>query len=372
MILSDNLKKNKKYGYISPNSLKRMSPKTFLKTIVYEEMPNVKKGKKVSAKDFKVPTFDQYEYLLENNYNCSQLKNICRFYKLKISGNKPELNHRVWNYLKYSFFSRKIQRFFRGFLVRSVDFYKGIRLKNPTNDTDFMTLEKINTLCYYQTIKYKDAKDFVYVFDLCSLYNLYLNSLDMEKNISEVDNPFNREKLPMKLYDNMKRVIKLSKILDYKLKLKIKSVEKDELSEQKKVELRAQELFQKIDQMGFITDLDWFNNLNKRNIIRFLRELIDIWEYRAQINNYRRREICPPVGNPFSNLNFSYLVQADLTSHKKILLNITEKLVCNGINDGARYSGTVFVLGCFTIVNQNAANSLPWLYETFMVNQNVH
>ena len=37
---------------------------------------------------FKVPTFDQYEYLLENNYNCSQLKNICRFYKLKISGNK--------------------------------------------------------------------------------------------------------------------------------------------------------------------------------------------------------------------------------------------------------------------------------------------
>ena len=146
MILSSNFKKNKKNGYISPNSLKRMSPKTFLKTIVYEEVPNVKKGKKVSAKDFKVPTFaqiiylflcfqsliliynpifylillhvsyyhitlsatfDQYEWLLENNYNCLQLKNICRFYKLKISGNKPELNYRVWNYLKYSFFSRK-------------------------------------------------------------------------------------------------------------------------------------------------------------------------------------------------------------------------------------------------------------------------
>lgn len=370
MILSSNLKKNKKKGYISPNSLKRLSPKTFLKTVVYEEIPVIKKGKKISAKDFKVPYLHEYELLLENNYNCSQLKSICRFYKLKISGNKSELNHRVWNYLKFGFFSTKIQSLFRGFLVRSIDFYKGRYLKKPTNDKDFMTLEDINTLSYYQTIKYIDNKEFVYAFDLCSLYNLYLNSLDMEKNISEVDNPFNREKLPIKLYRNMKRVIKLSKILDYKLKLKIENVEKDELSEQKKVELRAQELFQKIDQLGFITDLDWFNNLNKRSIIRFLRELIDIWEYRAQINNYRRREICPPVGNPFSNLNFGYLIQADLTSHKKILLNIAEKLVCNGVNEGAKYSGTVFVLGCFTIVNQNAANSLPWLYETFMVNQN--
>jgi hypothetical protein len=365
MNLSNKLK-NKKGGSISPNTLKRLSPKTFLKTVIFEEMPLVKRNKKIPCGEFKIPKYNEYKLLLGNNYNCCQLKSICRFYKLKISGNKKELNYRVWNYLKYSGYSVKIQSFFRGFLIRHLNFYKQINLKDHTNRSDFMTLENINNIPYYQIIKYKDKCDFVYVFDLCSLYNLYLNSLDMEKNISDVNNPFNRKKLPVQLYDDMKRVIKLSKILNYNLKLKIDKVEQDDLTEKKKIELKMQDLFQKIDNLGFITDLDWFNTLNKRKIVRFLRELIDIWEYRAQINNFRRREICPPTGNPFSNVSFNFLLQADTISHQRILLNVIEKLVCNGINEGARYSGTVFVLGCFTIVNQNAANSLPWLYETFL------
>ena len=42
-------------------------------------------------------------------------------------------------------------------------------------------------------------------------------------------------------------------------------------------------LFQTIDSYGHYTNCSWFNNLNKFDLITFLRELADIWSCRANL-----------------------------------------------------------------------------------------
>ena len=62
-------------------------------------MPTIiKKPNKVSDDCLKIPTIKSYNDLIYNNYNVSQLKTFAKHYKLKQTGNKPQLTSRVWKY----------------------------------------------------------------------------------------------------------------------------------------------------------------------------------------------------------------------------------------------------------------------------------
>lgn len=353
---------------ISPKSQKTMTPRTFLKHFVYENLPQTKyKKKKITDDEFEVPKYYEYENIININYNCKQLKSICRYYKLKKSGNKKELQYRLWNYLKFSHFSNKIQKCIRNFLIKCYIYYKGDRIKKEsTNDSDFMTLIPINNINWNQKISYQD-NGFKYTFDICSLFNLYKNGEEEEIPLSDLQNPYNRKVLPWKLYKSMRRMIFLSKVLNMPINLLFENNEKEQLSEKKKMELYAQEIFQMMDNHGHITDVDWFLCLNKLRLIRLIRELVDIWEYRAQLTNEAKRRICPPTGHPFTSINQNFLPESSIITIQKVILGVFEKFIKSGLTESDRKSGTIYVLGSLTIVSQNAANSLPWLYESFMV-----
>ena len=92
-----------------------------------------------------------YNTLLTNNYNVKQLKAICKHYKLKVSGNKDEKIHRIYNYLKFSLYSSKIQKVWRGYIIRKLFRLKGIGLKS-VNDTDFLTFEEVNKIPFLPKI----------------------------------------------------------------------------------------------------------------------------------------------------------------------------------------------------------------------------
>ena len=107
--------KSKKYKTTN----KKVSPKSYIKHHIYESVPIIKKRKKkVSSDNFTIPTYKEYYLLLELNYNVSQLKTICKNYKLKVSGNKQEKIHRIYNFLKFSYYTTKIQKLYRGYLMR--------------------------------------------------------------------------------------------------------------------------------------------------------------------------------------------------------------------------------------------------------------
>ena len=47
----------------------------------------------------------------------------------------------------------------------------------------------------------------------------------------------------------------------------------------------------KIDDLGFITDCNWFTTLSRLRLYRFIRELDDIWRYRAQLPQSQKIKI---------------------------------------------------------------------------------
>ena len=138
-----------------------------------------------------------------------------------------------------------------------------------------------------------------------------------------------------------------------------------EVSCKKSLELRILALFQNIDALGNYSDSKWFLNLNRNQLVRLMRELIDIWTYRASLTDETKRDICPPVGNPFGRLShFSQLQHSDnLDEIRKYVLEVLEKFVNLGVNRDSKSLGAYYVLGAITLVSVDAANALPWLYQ---------
>jgi len=211
-------------------------------------------------------------------------------------------------------------------------------------------------LDYSQFFSYKDADGFIYGFDIISLYNLIL------KSGKQVKNPYNRNDITKTVIQDMRNLIRVSRVLKVNIDIEIKD---ETLSNEKSVELRTLDLFQNIDSLGNYSDPSWFLLLPRNQMIKFVRELIDIWTYRAQLTSEMKKKICPPFGDPFRNVNFSYLHSEENNENvKKIVLTILEKLVNTGVDNDSRTLGAYYVLGALTLVSENAASSLPWLFQS--------
>jgi hypothetical protein len=348
-------KKNKTSNFLIDEYMNSISIKS-------EKMiPIVKKTIKISDDNIIIPTINNYNDITNYNYNVSQLKIIAKNYKLKISGNKTEMVSRIFTFLYLSSYIIKIQKVFRGRIVK-----KYIGLHGPattkrnlcTNSTDFVSMEPIEEIKFNQFISYKDEDGFIYGFDITSLFNLF------SKNGNINNNPYNRNKIPDIILKNIKSLLRLSKILKIKIVLELED-ETPIISEEKVVELRALSLFQNIDSLGNYSNCNWFLSLNRNQIIKFVRELADIWSYRAQLSIETKRAICPPNGDPFRNLNMSLIhISQNFNIVRKVVLEVLEKLVNSGVDKDSKSLGAYYVLGALTLVNQDAATSLPWLFQS--------
>jgi hypothetical protein len=324
-------------------------------------IPIVKKTIKISDDNIIIPTIDNYNDITKYNYNVSQLKLIAKNYKLKISGNKNELMARIFTFLYLSSYTIKIQKVFRGRIVKKyIDLHGPAKTKHElcTNSTDFVSMEPLEEINFNQFISYKDEDGFIYGFDITSLFNLF------SKNGNNNNNPYNRNKFPDIILKNIKSLLRLSKILKIKIVLDLED-ESQSIPEEKVVELRALSLFQNIDSLGNYSNCNWFLSLNRNQIIKFIRELADIWSYRAQLSVETKRAICPPNGDPFRNLNMSLIhISQNFNIVRKIVLEVLEKLVNSGVDKDSKSLGAYYVLGALTLVNQDAATSLPWLFQS--------
>lgn len=354
-IMTDILKKNKSNESLIEEYLNNITAKC------EEQMPIIKKPNKVSDDKISIPTIDNYNELVYNNYNVTQLKNFAKYYKLKVTGNKPQLLSRIYNYLYLSFYIIKIQKVFRGFIVEKYKKLHGpasLNRKICTNANDFISMEPIEEINFHQFISYKDTDNFIYGFDITSLHNLFLKSGD------EIKNPYNRNMIPEFIFKNIRQLIRLGKILKININLEFED-DTNKISNEKAIELRALSLFQNIDALGNYSNVKWFLTLNRSQLIKLIRELIDIWNYRAQLSVQTKRNICPPIGDPFRNLSNQYInTEENLWNVKKVILEVLEKFVNSGMDKDSKALGAYYVLGALTLVNSEAATSLPWLFQS--------
>jgi hypothetical protein len=323
------------------------------------------KHEKIKNDTVSILNITNYNDIIKYSYNLLQLKIIAKNYKLKISGNKNQLIIRIFSYLYFSSFIIKIQKNFRRMIVKIYKNLHGpasINRKLCTNADDFITMDPLEEINFHQFISYKDKDEFIYGFDINSLHNLFLKS----KNIDLLRNPYNRNIFSESVFNTIKHILHLSKILKISINLKFED-DTQNVSNEKSIELRSLSLFQNIDALGNYSNPQWFLSLNRNQLIKFVRDLHDIWNYRAELTNEIKCNICPLSGDPFRNLSIPYIHnEPNMSNVRKVILEVLEKLVNSGVDKDSKALGAYYVLGCLTLVNEYASTSLPWLFQSFI------
>jgi hypothetical protein len=272
---------------------------------------------------------------------------------------KTALAHVNHAYTYFSYYAIRIQKNLRKMVIIQRNSLHGpafINRKNCVNDSDYLTFEIINTLHPRQIMSYREKKEgqvdkwLTYIFKLSSFIQLISFSKNEGKN--EVLNPYTRTPIPEEI---IKNAIKAYDIHGEKINTKV--------GVKPTVGGIALELFQKLEHYSHHT---WFTELSKMQLKRFIIELIDIWEYRAQLTIQLQKEIFPPNGNPF-NINIR-----GIFSKSPTLKMVQMKILCilnSFVNGGALIHKELvkcYILGALTTVSQPAAIALPWLAQSIL------
>lgn len=332
-----------------------------------------------------IPSYDQYEIMKEGNnkYSLIQIKEICRFYKQKITGKKEQLAENLYNYLHKSKYAIIIQRVWRKYYIKVYNRLRGPARTNRTicvNETDFYTMEPLKDIPYLQFFSYcddekKKKNNVIYGFDILSLFMLLKDDYGQQDE-ERLRNPYTREPFPDNVKDNLFKLIRVSRRLGDKIMTKVEESKPSSptttttgnmtFNIRENIVLRTTNIFNEINDLGNYTLSSWFTNLGHPQLVRFIRELYDIWTYRANLNETIKREICPYTESLFRNIHINpqLLNTFPVESIRCLVLDIMEQLVKSGINRDSRYLGTNYVLCALTLVSAEAAEALPWLYQS--------
>jgi hypothetical protein len=308
----------------------------------------------------RMPDCSEYADFAKSEHKVNELKEICKHHGIKCSGTKLELKDRIYTHLIQSHFIKRIQRAIRRNFIRQHKKMSGPAYNDRSlcvNDNDFYSMEHMSDIPRNQFISFKDETGMVYGFDVMSLHTYYDTELNNGHHVPS--NPYNRIQFPITLRRQMHRKIRLTDILG--VPCKIEEDPEPVLSMQERDDQILFVAFQQINSHGHYADSAWFGELNIAQIMRFMRELADIWNYRAQIIPQLKLDICPPNGDPFRYVDLRG-IHPDMIKHQGI--QVINTFVTTGTTRDSQSLGAYYVLSALTLVSHDAQTAMPWLYES--------
>ena len=321
-----------------------------------------KKKEKITDESFRILRYGEQNELNRCYYRVTQLRQMCKFYGLRQTGNKNELTIRLQNYLENSGSALIIQSIWRGYVARMFIKSKGvsgISVSECANETDFLTMDLIRDIPLTQLFMFRAKNGVLYGFDTVSLYNLIL------RDGNNATNPYTREPIPKTIARNLIRSVRYGKLAGFDIDVKFDPDEVlQPMSPVQRLQMRTIDLFQRIDALGNYTDTQWFMALNSHGLRIMIRELWDIWSYRANISTSTKCDICPPRGDPFANVEIGMMRGMGFETLWRTTLSVLERMVNTGVDTNSKSLGALYVLSALTLVSPEAAHSLPWLYDS--------
>jgi len=306
---------------------------------------------------FVTPALNNYNSLLIYKYTILQLRSICKRYNIKrvSSLNKLQLLKICYNTMRCKYALQIIIKSFRRLFIQRFNETTGpARLCRSlcNNIDDFATTDPINEINYYYFISYQDKDGFIYGYDINTIRTLFEHD--------NYNNPYTRNHFSHSFLNTVKKRLRYNIIMK---KIPIVIIPRHLTSMEKIVTI-----FQKLDQLGNYTQIEWFTTLSIQRLFVLYRELYDIWVYRAQLSDDMKKNICPPNGDPFVNISPNTIYNMDISERQDIipfLLVVFHNLIQTGGGvQEHQQMGAFYLLSALTLVSPQAANAMPWLYES--------
>ena len=306
--------------------------------------------------------YKDYGWIREKKYTIHDLVSICDFFNYSIKRKiKSVMLDECYAFLRNGHFASKIQRLWKQRILQELKRSQGpaIFKRSLCNNTeDFLTTETMQEIDYDFFISVKD-QDFIYGFNIISLYNLLKKT---KANTSPL-NPYTRNPFSKEFLDIIYRRMKINYLLkktDHPIYHEIQLPSYDN---------KITGLFQKIDSLGNYTQVEWFVNLDAAKLKRFMTELQDIWDYRAQLTNTMKITICPPLGKPFIHVPLHIMITnspVDIQLLRNYCYLVMDELINKAVSVEHQSLGAYYILCALTLVNSEAAEALPWLYQSVL------
>lgn len=380
------------------------------------------------TKEFRIPLIDEV-HLITTSLTLPQLKDICRFYKLRIGGKKDELLQRI----KTFFENKKAMNTLQTAIKRKVarrwfDLHGPAVFKRDmcVNDMDLMGVDLVD-IPLDQFFSFTE-QGFTYGFDIASFTSLLMEA---RKHIHRCNpkNPYTRDEIDIENIKDYRDLLLLSSVYNRDTSI----VHKDEQDNTTnnttsanngigdggsqyvnnnihtvtdnvnvnidinmatgvtqitginhnttththahantnveltpiQIEHEIVDMFIEIDTHGHYTNPNWVLDLSSEALKRFIKDMRDVFDYRAGLTDSVKRSIIPPAGHMGeSNLRTWLIVTNDINLLRLKALKIMRKLVMSSNELQYRALGTFYVLTALTLSSYEAAQAMPWLYQS--------
>jgi hypothetical protein len=363
--------------------------------ISWEECPlNKWKIEDIEKLDFR--TSQGFHLKKETKLNIKQIKEIVKYFKKKepkelkkpkdskelkkpkdskkpknskeLKGNiinKNRLEDIYLNLLNSVKYNEKLYGFFLGSYTRILLKQKGPAYFNrnkSSNPEDFCSFDEIIIIPRRYFHSFYNERNMIFSFDVRSLMKLVKsvnkkNGKEIE-DISEImeipKNPYTGIMLPKYTFQYIYRKIEKE--------LKKPRMTGGKITKEQKIKNKIYRMFHHIDSFGYITNLNWFSDMNLDILKHWYRLGEDLWNYRAQLSNVQKRTISP-LNIPFKmSVNEVYKIRK-LKTLQNIILNQIENLIMHGENVETQSLGCIYVLMIFSQINPNIALALPGIAQ---------
>jgi hypothetical protein len=228
-----------------------------------------------------------------------------------------------------------------------------------TNTTDFYSMENISSISGESLFSYYNKKDkMIYAFDIKSLTSL-LEKTNVDDK-SPPQNPYNRQEIEEDVIKKINAYVRWCRQNGVDTRwTPIEPQTPDQL-----FQMKVTDLFQKIDELNYYTNPEWFIKMSIDNHRCFYVELHDIWNHRAELAPSVRLEIIPAPARPFKTPVREVVALKSIDLLRKINMDIIRMFISAAVARPDRILGAMYVVTAMTLVSKQCAEMYPWLFES--------
>jgi hypothetical protein len=228
------------------------------------------------------------------------------------------------------------------------------------NDTELYSLEPITNIPALYYFSLVDSKHCLWSFDIRSLGQLLsLGSLK--------ENPYTREPFTDTILQKIRNRLTWLRTRKYTVFYPTGV----ELTQDQHWKQKILDLCMKLDSFGYYISCEWFHEMSIEDHQAFYKTLYDLWYHRLGLTMQDRDRIAPghlSRANPLFRINpanFKDHLRHSKHWWEKLNAGVIEFLLTRGTDKEQQKLGAMYCVIGFVAINEQAAESFPWIVESF-------